>query len=794
MKKNYLFLLFAVACLTGKGYAQSQAKQPCGSTEARQQLLLTHPEILKAEEDFNAQVKAGLKNIDLSKMAAHRTTADASELDSATFWYDIPIVIHIIHDYNNNADYIPDNTIYNDLVNLWNPVYAAKEVNPSDGPDSTYVLNHTPNFYPYIGNPHIRLHLAAIDPNGKPTKGITRHRSYLTYSGGEQAKFDDWDPTSYVNIWTVNTMSTANGMAAAYAHFATDVAGIPFYDGVIALWDYIGTPHTINHEMGHMMNLYHPWGNTNNPDVACGDDDVDDTPPTKGHAEPGCALALSTTNTASNNSMWDTACAENYFKIYTDRHGNDSLVNYPDTTNTLNIMDYTYCAKMFTKGQVTRMHTTLNSDVAGRNNLWSGANLVRTGIKINATDTTFAPIPDLPPTVEYSVLNAHGNAIQYFTCAKLGSLPTGLTFKDESWNDTIVSRKWTFGNGAAISTSTVNIVSTSFSTPGWANVTLADSGNHTATTTNSSTPIFVAQATGVPGAGYYEEFKGATATQWPTFNYYNNEFKWQHAGVGFYDDSSMMYTGYDNRVNPSFGIYPNTGEPIGDFDDMFSIPVDLSGFSGACSLNYMYSGASRSANSLDINDALEIDYSTDRSNTWTTLTTLTKAQICNKGEYAFAYAPVSQADWAPMSINIPAAARTNYTIFRFRYKPGIAVGYDGTTVTGSYSSGNNFYMDRVNFSPWPASVSNVVAGTADVVVAPNPTNGDAYVIIKDMDNVATRIVVTDITGKVVYTTNELISGNEARVQIPHAAISVQGMYIVQTITGTQVTTKKLVVE
>ena len=793
MKKHYLFLLFAVACLTGKGYAQSQAvKQPCGSTEARQQLLLTHPEILKAEADFNAQVKEGLKHLDPSKLAAHRTTADASELDSATFWYDIPIVFHIIHDYNNctnctyatNADYIPDDVIFDSLRYLWNPVYAGHHDN-----DSMYVVQNTPNFIPYIGNPHIRLHLATIDPNGNPTKGITRHRSYLTYEGGEQCKLDDWDPTSYVNIWTVNTMSTANGMAAAYAHFATDVAGIPFYDGVIALASYIGVNHTINHEMGHMMNLYHPWGSTNNPQVACGDDDVDDTPPTKGHSEGGCQPGLISSEPAS---MYDTACAENYFKIYTDISGNDSLVNYPDTTNTLNIMDYTYCAKMFTKGQVTRMHTALNSDVAGRNNLWSTANLIRTGVKIN--DSTFAPMPDLAPIVEYGVYNSHGNVIQYFTCPRVGTLPTGLTFKDESWNDTIVSRKWTFGNGAAISTSTVNTLSTSFSTPGWANVTLADSGNHTATTTNSSTPIFVAQATGMPGAGYYEEFKGATATQWPTFNYYNNEFKWQPAGVGFYDDSSMMYTGYDSRVNPVAGIYPNTGEPIGDFDDMFSIPVDLSGFSGACSLNYMYSGASRSANSLDINDALEIDYSTDRSNTWTTLTTLTKSQICNKGEYAFAYVPVSQADWAPMSINIPAAARTNYTIFRFRYKPGIAVGYDGTTVTGSYSSGNNFYMDRVNFSPWPAGVSNVVAGTADVVVAPNPTNGDAYVIIKDMDNVATRIVVTDITGKVVYTTNELISGNEAHVLIPHNAISVQGMYIVQTITGTQVTTKKLVVE
>ena len=777
MKKNYLFLLFAFACFAGKSYAQHQL---CGSSEARERLLQAHPEIVKQEEAFELQMQQQLKKIDFTKAA--RTTG-VDESGNPDFWYDIPVVVHVIHDYGRENI---NDTLLISYMKGWNIVYAEQNADTID------VYNHCPNFAKYIGNPHIRLHFAAIDPSGNPTKGITRHRSYLTYEGGDQAKLDDWPHDSYVNIWVVNTMSLVNNKAAAYAFYATDVADIPYYDGVIVLYSYINQNKDINHEMGHMMNLQHPWGNTNDPGVGCGDDGVDDTPPTKGHYDGGCAYSSPSSDPLS---IYDTACAENYFKIYTDMNGNDSLVNFPDTTNTQNIMDYEFCSRMLTKGQVTRMHAALNSDVAGRNNLWNPTNLIRTGVE-NADSTLSPGTPDLPPVAEYSVLNGVGvsGAIQYFTCPKSGSLPTGLKFINESWNDTITALNWNLGNGAAISTTTVNSFTTTFLTPGWANISLAATGNHTSTTTVSSASVFVAQATGTPGAGYYEEFNGATAEQWPTFNYYNNEFKWQPASVGFYDGNSMMYTGYDSRVDPSFGIYPTTGCPAGDFDDMFSIPVDLSGFSGACSLNYMYSGASRSANSLDINDALEIDYSTDRSNSWTTLATLTKSQISNKGEYAFAYVPVSQADWAPMSINIPTAARTNYTIFRFRYKPGVSTGPDGTAATGIYSSGNNFYMDRVNFSPWPAGVNNVVAGTADVVVAPNPTNGDAYVIIKDMDNVATRIVVTDITGKVVYTTNELISGNEARVQIPHAAISVQGMYIVQTITGTQVTTKKLVVE
>ncbi len=782
MKKNCLFLLFAVICLAGKSSAQDAH---CYQPEARQRLLATHPEIAQAEQSFDEQIKQGIKKIDFSKLNA-RTTADSSQFYNDSFWYDIPIVVHIVHDYG--SEYMTDNTIINNVAQ-WNIVYAKHNA------DTSEVYHYCPNFVKYIGNPHIRLHLATIDPNGNPTKGITRHRSYLTRQGGEQAKLDDWPPTSYVNIWFIHNMSGLNYKAAAYAHLPPDVAGIPYYDGVIARYDYINNDKTINHEIGHVFNLYHPWGATNDPAVACGDDGVDDTPPTMGHAEGGCLYSAPSSN---QNSMYDTACAENYFKIYTDMHGNDSLVNYPDTTNTQNIMDYTYCSRMFTKGQVTRMHAALNSDVAGRNNLWSKNNLLNTGVT-NAADS-FVSLPDLAPVAEYNVLNlasitlSNPGTMQYFTCPPSGGNPAGLKFVNESWDATISSVAWTFGGGAAAGTSTAATVNNTFTGNGWANVSLAATSNTSGTTTNSSSPVFVAQATGMPGNGYYEEFSGATAAQWPTFNYYNNDFKWQPANVGVYDNACMEYVGFDSRLTPSAGIYPTTGMPYGDIDDMFSIPMDLSGYTGACSLNYMYSGASRSANSLDINDTLLIDYSTDRSNSWQSLAVLTKRQVDNNGAYAFAYTPTSQADWAQMSLNIPTAARTNYTVFRFRYKPGIAVGYDETVLTGSYSSGNNFYMDRVNFSPWPAGISSVLEGTSDVVVAPNPTNGDAYVILKDLDNTTARIVVSDITGKVVYTTNEQITGNDARILIPHAAIAVKGMYIVQTTTGSKVSTQKLVVE
>ena len=775
MKRNYYFLLLAMVCLVVRSHAQVQ---PCYTDEMRWQLIQAHPEILKYEAELERQIQNVLKHINYNA-AARTTTTD--ETGNRDFWYDIPVVVHIIHDFG--SEYVSDDAIFKDLEN-WNIVYAKQN------PDTALVI---PTFVPWIGDPHIRLHLATIDPDGNPTKGITRRRSYLTYTGGEQAKFDDWAPSSYVNIWAVNTMSSGNTEAAAYALEPPEAAGDPFGDGIICLYNYLSNAYdgaplavskTINHEMGHVFNLMHTWGNDNSPGVACGDDGVDDTPPTMGHLQVGCVPA----------ALYDTACAVNYFKIYSDISGGDSLVDYPDTVNAQNIMDYTYCARMFTKGQVARMHATLNSTVAGRNNLWDPANLINTG--------ALAPRPDLLPIPDFSATSGAPGLATYKSSVCYFSFPGNfISFNNESYNDTLQSLEWTFSNGASVPEITYNTPATlstpvknKFTDPGWVSMTMTATGNNSGSTTRTwPRAVYIADAVGTQAPGYLQEFTGADTAKWPMFNYYNNEFKWQCANVGMYDHSSVEYLGYDSRINTVDGTFPMTGSPSGDFDDLFSIPVDLSAFSGNCYLNYYYSGASRSGRPLDVNDTMDIDYSVNKG-AWVNLVKLTKGDLDNKGASSVPYVPVSVSDWAPMGISIPATAKSDYTVFRFRYRPNVSAGGDGTTRTGVYSSGNNFYMDRISFSQWPASVANVSAGHTDVVVVPNPTSGDAYVVVKDADNTDAQVVVTDITGKTVFSVTEHLTGSEAHIQIPHAAISVQGIYIVQTITGKQVATGKLVVD
>jgi len=764
MKRKALSLMLAAACLAGTASAQQ-----CATDENFQRLAKKYPEMIKAQSEFEQSLMDAAGKIDLSKL--HRTTG-VDQSGNKEFWYDIPVVVHVIHDYGAEENETKDDDIFNYLKD-WNAVFAKKNTDTAD---------IIAPFKKWAGNSHIRLHLATKDPLGNPTKGITRRRSYLTYFGGDQAKYDVWAPTSYMNIWIINKMDAGHAGAAAYAQFPSSAIYAPYYDGVITLYDYAGNDNTINHEIGHCLSLYHIWGNTQVATV-CGDDGVDDTPPTKGHNPSGCGPA----------NIYDTACSVNYFKIYTSSTGlADSLVNYPDTNNSQNIMDYTYCSRMFTIGQVERMHACLNSSVAGRNNLWDSTNLVYTGVFNSSYD--FIGRPDFKPIPAFFAAKAASEGGAYTERQAYFTFPgTNVYFKNKTWNDTVVGMKWTFSNGAtaAVSTATATVTN-SFTDPGWVSMTMTATGNHTGDSSMTwPRAVFVADATGTPANDIQMLFTNPDTAKWPMFNYYNNEFKWKMAGIGRTDNASLMYTGFDTRLNPTMFQYPTTGTPMGDFDDFFSVPVDFTGFSaGHASMNFDYSGASRSSLATDVSDTLIIEYTVNKGTTWLKLATLSKGSLCNKGAVSTFYTPSGPNDWAHKAIDIPAAALTPYTTFRFRYRPGV-----GQPDAGGdrWSSGNNFYLDNITFKGWAASVADVDMSKTNMAVVPNPTNGDAFVIVKGANGDAVNVAVTDITGKVVYTTAATIAGNQSEIQIPRTAVPVAGMYVIQATTGANTYTQKLVV-
>jgi len=83
--------------------------------------------------------------------------------------------------------------------------------------------------------------------------------------------------------------------------FPDAVADGSFYmDGVMVLYSEVNTySTTITHEVGHYLNLAHPWGFDNDPEVACGDDGVTDTPITKGYQSVCPAPSVNSSRTCT---------------------------------------------------------------------------------------------------------------------------------------------------------------------------------------------------------------------------------------------------------------------------------------------------------------------------------------------------------------------------------------------------------------------------------------------------------------------------------------------------------------
>ena len=711
---------------------------PCSSDERYQELLKKYPGLA----DVEAQLEAGL-----SSHSGARTTAT---IDTIT--YDVPIVIHVVHDYG--SENITDNDIYN-AVSYWQKVYTKQNA------DTASVI--TP-FLPYIGNPHIRLHLATIDPNGKPTKGIEHINSYLTAAASDQAKFSDWPRNKYINIWFINNFDAATGNAAAYAYTPGSANSIPFYDGVICMASYINVQKTVPHELGHVLNLKHTWGNTNSPGVACGDDNVDDTPPTKGH-NPGCSAA----------ALYDTTCARGYQKTYVSASGiADSVVNYPDTANSQNIMDYTYCELMFSKGQSARMRKALTSAPSSRSSLITAANLAATG--------ALAPMPDLAPVADFvvsrSTMGMAGvtNRGYFLTFNNTAS----FQFQNASWNDTITDVQWTFSNGATNPTSTgTGLVSNKFSVPGWVSVSLIANSNAGSDTLVNPQTEYVADTTPVGTLSYQQDFTNAASiSNWPMFNFYNNQFKWEYfTGAGIGDSSCIRYRSFDNSTRL-------TGIAIGDHDDFYTPAFNLNGSTGNVYFNFYSAGAYTRYNVSNFDpqemDSLQIDASINGGTNWTKIAGFNGTNLENNGVLNTEFVPTLPSQWVARTVSVPASKVTANTFFRFRYWPG--------------NMGNNLYIDKFSVSAFPAGVNELINSAAIFSISPNPAINGCSLMFKTGISGKVSYMLKDITGKIVAEgRNDFQPDSIEKIELPRSMTPAAGLYFVTMVIDGMSLTQKMVV-
>lgn len=239
--------------------------------------------------------------------------------------FTIPVVVNVV--YSTDRENISDEQIKSQITVL-NDDYHARNADLSKVPDV---------FKPFIGDARIRFELATKDPAGRPTIGITRTKTTRkSFSTDDAVKSkarggaDAWDTARYLNIWVAT-------LGAGVLNYAQLPGGPKETDGVVVHNVAFGTSGTANapfnkgrtatSAIAQYLNLRRIWG-----DGQCVDSDlVADTPIQQGPNFGKPTFPHISCNNGPNGDMF------------------------------MNFMDYVDddIMYMFTKGQVQRMHETL---------------------------------------------------------------------------------------------------------------------------------------------------------------------------------------------------------------------------------------------------------------------------------------------------------------------------------------------------------------------------------------------------------------------------------------------------
>ncbi len=271
--------------------------------------------------------------------------------------YTIPVVIHVIHD--------------GDAINTISS-HTSENISDAQAISQITVLNQdfrkmsgTPGFgttgYNRGVDCQIQFVLAKQDPYGVLTNGIDHVN--LGKAEWSEEEIDaivkpetQWDPTKYLNIWSVQFSSSTRLLG--YAQFPSNsnltglnpIGGESLTDGVVINCNALGTNavndgsfqlysnysmgRTSTHEIGHFLGLRHIWGDgngdeaTNSPDCTASDYCSDTPQAGWEHYECG---------------VFDTCPLDS---------GNDMTENYMDYTND-------GCMNTFTAEQKLRMRAVM---------------------------------------------------------------------------------------------------------------------------------------------------------------------------------------------------------------------------------------------------------------------------------------------------------------------------------------------------------------------------------------------------------------------------------------------------
>jgi PKD repeat protein len=635
--------------------AQQTAEHKCSSTEAMRNHFEKHPE-LKVKFDA-AQVAL---NATINSSFANKTVATAN--------YTIPIVFHILH--QNGIENISDAQVI-DQVNILNIDYAKKNAD---------TVNTLAVFKPIADSSSIRFVLAKKDPNGNCTSGIIH---YLT----TDANWNDssptlysqgWDPTKYLNVYVVKSITLSSGFGAAgYTYLPGSWATGAPQDAIVLLHSYTGTigtsipfhSHVLTHEVGHWFDLNHVFG-WNDCAVDCNNDDfVNDTPQTPGYLSCPTSYSICT-----------PGVPENY----------------------QNFMDYSYCETMFTHGQILRMDAAAHSSTAGRNNLFTPANLLATGIT--------------PPAV--CAPNANFKANKQVICAG-----QSITFSDLSNVGTPTAWSWNFPGGTP-STSNVQNPIVTYNTPGSYSVQLISSNGAGSSAPEIKTTYISVLGTPLTST-LTESFETATLPNsiWNVTNVSAANTNWMQTSLGAASGSKSAFV--SETISPT-----SVAELISPAYNFSSIP--------GVALTLKWAGAERNTTTTSSYDVFNVQFSTNCGASWTSYMTrnIKSGSVGVSGIVNGNFNP-TPSQFHQEVVTLSSLISSANVIFKLKF-------------TSESGSSNNFYVDDINITS-ATSLKEQYPTMVNFAVFPNPANEKITISFDLLDDKKVEITLHDILGKKVKT-------------------------------------------
>jgi len=323
MKRNLAlfagFLLLAASCTKNAKTEDEPLDEEAGQSALVTGRHCASNDVLEAQLAADPGLKTRMDAIETFTRRAAERAAEGRLLPSGII--EIPVVVNVI--YRTATENISQAQIQSQ-IDVLNEDYAATNAD----------YNNTPALFQPVrsGDVGVRFVLdQVIRKSSTKTSWKIDDAMKKSASGGINAT----SPTTKLNIWIVNKMTSQGQTILGYAQFPGGAAAT---DGVVIGYNFFGRTGTLSapfnkgrtatHEVGHWLNLRHIWG-----DATCGNDQVGDTP-LHNTANYGCPAA-----------------------------NHKSTCSGQPVEMTMNYMDYTDdgCMYMFSAGQRTRMQAVFAS-------------------------------------------------------------------------------------------------------------------------------------------------------------------------------------------------------------------------------------------------------------------------------------------------------------------------------------------------------------------------------------------------------------------------------------------------